>query len=106
MAAAAAFLLLRAAGCGASGLRRLDVKVTDDGFEPASLVIRKGDVVDLVLTRESDATCATSAIFTETGQKYELPLHEGVHVPIQTDDARTYHFSCPMDMYHGQIVVR
>ena len=103
----AGFALTLVAGCfPRSGPSEVRVSVTDDGFVPARVAVAKGQPVVLILTRKSDQTCATSAVFAETGRRYELPLGQDVRVEIPTDHADTLHYACGMDMYHGEIVVK
>lgn len=100
-------VLALAAGCAASsGPKEVQVQVTDDGFVPKSVEVAKGQPVTLVITRQVEATCATEAVFAKSGQKYDLPLHVAVRIPIPTDTADTLKYACGMDMYHGQVVVK
>ncbi len=95
------------AGCaGASGPREVRVSVTEKGFEPAKLEIAKGTETTLIITRKTDKTCATAAVFIETGRRYELPLNEEVRVQLPTDSPVTLHYACGMDMIRGEIVVK
>jgi len=99
--------LLVLAGCAASpGKDEVHVTVTDDGFVPAIVTVARGRTATLVITRTSDATCATEAVFAETGAKYPLPLNQPVRIPIATAKAETLHYACGMDMYKGQVAIR
>ncbi len=102
---AALALSMLLAGC-AGQKQDVHVTVTENGFEPAVVTVRKGEAVTLVITRKAEATCATEAVFAETGQKYPLPLNEDVRIPIATDGEKTLHYACAMDMYKGQVVVK
>ncbi len=93
------------AGCAPKGPSEIQVAVTDKGFEPASVSIKKGADAVLVITRKTDATCATEAVFETTGRKYELPLNTPVRIELPTEAATTIHYACGMGMYSGQIVV-
>lgn len=104
MIAAAALVLAGCAGRGGGGEVR--VQVTDAGFVPASVTFAKGRPGVLVITRKVEATCATEAVFAETGMKYDLPLGQDVRIAIPTDSARTLHYACGMDMYKGQVEVK
>jgi len=99
----AALVLL--AGCGVSGPKEIQVSVTDDGFEPKSVVIKKGAAAVLVITRRSQNTCATDVIFTETGKKYDLPLNTPVRVDLTGTSPGTIHYACGMDMEHGTVTI-
>lgn len=99
----AALVLL--AGCGASGPSEVQVSVTDNGFEPKSVVIKKGQTAVLVITRKSNNTCATDVVFTETGRKYDLPLNTPVRVDLTGASQGTIHYACGMDMEHGTVTI-
>lgn len=102
---AAVALLMALAGC-AGHSPDVRVTVTENGFEPAVVTVKKGEAVTLVITRRTEATCATEAVFAETGQNYPLPLNQDVRIPIATDGEKTLHYACSMDMYKGQVVVK
>lgn len=105
LAALAALVLL--AGCAASsGPKEIQVKVTGDGFVPANVTFKVGQPAVLVIQRVDDTTCATEAIFVETGIKYDLPLNEPVRINIPTDKPVTFHYACGMNMYKGEVAVK
>ena len=100
----AALVLL--AGCGvSSGPSEMQVSVTDNGFEPKSVVIKKGQAAVLVITRKSNNTCATDVVFTETGKKYDLPMNTPVRIDLTGASPGTIHYACGMDMEHGTVTI-
>ena len=102
--AVAALVLL--AGCGvSSGPSEVQVTVTDDGFVPKNVVIKKGQAAVLVITRKSNNTCATEAIFSETGKKYDLPMNTPVRIDLTGASPGTIHYGCGMDMEHGTVTI-
>ena len=103
LVAIAALVLL--AGCGASGPSEIQVSVTDTGFEPKDVHIKKGQAAVLVITRKSNNTCATEAVFAETGKKYDLPLNTPVRVDLTGASSGTLHYACGMDMEHGTVTI-
>src|SRR4051794_14486485 len=52
--------------------------VTDKGFEPPNIRVRKGELVKLTITRVSDATCATEIVVDGYVGKTSLPLNKAV----------------------------
>jgi plastocyanin domain-containing protein len=99
----AALVLL--AGCAGSGPSEIHVAVTDNGFEPNNVVVKKGQAAVLVFTRKSENTCATEALFTETGRKYDLPLNTPVRVDLTGTSPGTIHYACGMDMELGTVTI-
>lgn len=98
-------LLLSMAGCAPAGPKEIAIVADEKGFTPASVKVKQGEPLVLVITRTSDATCATEAVFTETGKRYELPKGQAVRIELPTDAAGTLHFACGMDMYKGEVVI-
>jgi len=95
------------AGCAVSATHNeARVRVTDNGFEPAIVMLPHGPNATLVITRVSDATCATEAVFAESGRKYPLPLNQDVRIPLDAARPETLHYACGMDMYKGRVVVQ
>ena len=102
----AVILLVALAGCTPAGPKEIQVAVTDAGFEPKEITIKKGQAAVLVITRKSENTCATEAIFAETGRKYELPLNEPVRIDLTGVSPGTVHYACGMDMEHGTVTIQ
>ena len=104
---AAAALVAVLAGCaGSGGPKEIHVTANGDGFTPDKVTFAKGQPAVLVIKRTVEATCATEAIFTETGRKYDLPLGQDVRIDIPTDQPATFHYACGMNMYKGEVEVK
>jgi len=93
------------AGCTPAGPAEVQVSVTDTGFEPKNVTIKKGQAAVLVMTRKTDNTCATEALFAETGRKYELPLNQPVRIDLTGVSPGTVHYACGMNMEHGTVTI-
>jgi plastocyanin domain-containing protein len=97
--------LFALAGCMPAGPKEVQVAVTDNGFEPRNVVIRKGQAAVLVITRKTEHTCATEALFAETGRKYDLPLNQPVRIDLTGVSPGTLHYACAMDMEKGTVKI-
>lgn len=100
-----------AAGCGTGGggakaSGRVEVAVTDRGFEPSRIEARAGSPVTLVVTRKTDATCAKEIVIAAQNIRQELPLNEAVEVTFTPGETGDIRFACGMDMVSGTIVVK
>ena len=102
----AALALALLAGCAPAGPKEVQVSVTDMGFEPKEVTIAKGQAAVIVMTRKSDNTCATEAVFAETGKKFELPLNTPVRIDLNNVSPGSVHYACGMDMEKGTIVIQ
>ena len=112
-ACAAVAVALAVAGCGASGVgtgapaeQSFAVKVTPDGFVPAELAVAKGKPIRLIMTRETDQTCARQVVFASLNLKKDLPLNEPVTIDLPAQPAGRLAYACGMDLVPGALVVQ
>ena len=87
--------------------RRVEIKVTADGFQPHEVKLKKGEHVTLVFTRVTDDTCITAIdIPAEHVSNLELPLGDPVPVTFTPAKAGTEEFHCSaMGMGDGRLIV-
>ncbi len=88
------------------GTSEVVVLATSDGFEPAEVVVPKGQAATVVFRRTTEKTCATEAVFVETAAKHDLPLNQDVRVELAADRPDSLHFACGMNMWKGVVVSR
>jgi hypothetical protein len=79
--------------------RKVEVAVTKDGFVPAEIPAKKGEVLNLVVTRKVERTCATELVQKEQGVFAPLPLEKPVTVTLKAPQDGQLKFSCA----HGHI---
>jgi plastocyanin domain-containing protein len=106
--AAMAVIALGAWGCAekAAGPQTVKVTVSDRGFVPAEIQVERGRPVTLLVTRETDATCAKEIVIADAGVRKELPLHEEVEVTFTPEKKGELRYACGMDMIAGKLEVR
>ena len=80
--------------------------VTEAGFEPDNLTVKKGQEVRLSITRKTDATCATEIIIKDPPINTKLPLNVPVEVKVTPPKEGDILFACAMNMIGGYIEVR
>ena len=100
-----------AAGCGGAGGgngggARVELAVTERGFEPAEVQAKKGVPLTLVVTRKTDVTCAKEIVIADQNIRKTLPLNEAVEMTFTPGDSGEIRYACGMDMITGRIVVR
>jgi plastocyanin domain-containing protein len=97
-------------GCGQAGLggpQRVRVEVTEAGFVPSVVEVRKGRPVVATFSRKTDQTCGSDVVFRSLNRGYDLPLNKEVRVELAAAEiGDTLKFSCSMDMLHGMFVAR
>ena len=93
----------------ATDASKIDISVTEKGFEPESVDVPAGKPVTIVFTRKTDQTCAKEIVLTmDDGQKIEkkLPLNTPVEIAATFPKAGKLGYACGMDMVKGIIVVQ
>ncbi len=83
----------------------IEISVTGDGFVPANIKVKKGQVVRLVVTRKTDRTCATEIVIRDQGINQKLPLNQPVTIEFTPSKSGQLRYACGMDMVSGVIVV-
>ncbi len=86
-----------------AGPRVIQLAVTDDGFQPAQVLVKKGEPLRLVFTRKTDHTCAKEV--RVAGVIRKLPLNAPVEVELTPDRSGQIRYACAMDMVAGVLLV-
>jgi plastocyanin domain-containing protein len=97
-----------AAGCARPaakpGYAEVAIHVTSDGFVPKQASVPRGKPVTLVVTRDTDQTCATAMVVEGIDKPWELPLHRAVRIDVPRGVSDTLRYVCTMGMEHGMVV--
>jgi plastocyanin len=75
-----------AAAAPAPAGKTIEMSVTEKGFEPDVVKVKKGEPVTLVITRKTDKTCATEIVIDEEKISTKLPLNKAVTVTFTPKD--------------------
>jgi plastocyanin domain-containing protein len=94
-----------AAQAKAKASRIVEMAVTEDGFVPAEVKVKKGEPLQLVITRKTDRTCATEIVIKDYGIDLKLPLNKAVTVAFTPTKEGNVRYACGMDMISGVLVV-
>jgi plastocyanin domain-containing protein len=87
--------------------RTVELKVTDKGYEPSPITLKKGEPVKLVVTRTTEHTCATEIIIDKTDINVELPLNKPVEIAFTPKDSGELKYGCHMGkMLSGVFLVQ
>jgi plastocyanin domain-containing protein len=88
---------------------RVAITVTEDGFQPDDIKVKKGEPMTFVFERKTDKTCAKEVIIhIDEGNEIEkkLPLNEPVEVAVTFPKSGEVVYACGMDMVKGSIHVQ
>jgi plastocyanin domain-containing protein len=83
---------------------RIEMAVTDKGFEPPNVRVKANEPVTLIITRKTDVTCATEIVIDEYKVNAKLPLNTPVTVtftPAKTGELR---YGCAMKKMVGGVI--
>ena len=86
---------------------KVEIKVTENGFEPKEVKVKKGQPVTLSFLRTTDRTCIKAIdIPAEKVKNFQLPLDKAVSLTITPAKAGVEPFHCTaMGMGGGKIIV-
>ncbi len=104
----AAALLAPALAGSQPGGKKVAIAVTEAGFEPREIAVKKGEPVTLVFTRVTDRTCITAVDIPDEGVKeFALPLNRAVSLTVTPRKAGVERFHCSaMAMGNGKLIVQ
>lgn len=86
-------------------VQTVQVAVTKDGFVPATVTVKHGQPIKLIVTRKVERTCATDIVSKDLGVNKALPLDKPVTVNVAAKKPGEYRFACAMDMIAGTLKV-
>jgi plastocyanin domain-containing protein len=90
----------------AGGVRTVELSVTEKGYEPTPVQLKKDEPVKLVVTRKTDQTCATEIVMKDYGINTPLPLNTPVEIAFTPNKTGTLTYGCAMgQMIRGVFMV-
>jgi plastocyanin domain-containing protein len=101
---------LLAAACGSQPTQAqggtIAMQVTEAGFVPDHLKVKKGQPVKLLITRKTDQTCAKEIVIDEYNVHAQLPLNKAVTVAFTPTKSGELKYGCGMNkMVSGVLTV-
>lgn len=85
--------------------RRVEIKVTDDGYVPSPIKLKKDEPVVLAVTRTTDETCALDLVMPQYAINKPLPLNEQVEIAFTPNKTGSLKYGCAMDQMMSGIFV-
>ena len=87
-------------------VQKFTVKITERGFEPVSLTLRRGVQARITFLRTTDQTCAKEIVLRDFGIRRDLPLSQPVVVTLTPNKKGEFDFTCGMNMMRGKLIVQ
>jgi len=94
------------ATAAAAGAQEARVVVTEKGYNPATLMVRAGQLTRITFVRTTQKTCVAEVVFPSLGIRRPLPVNKPVVIEFTPSAAGEIDFACGMDMFHGTVVVQ
>ena len=89
-----------------NGVRIVEMTVTEKGYEPSPVKLKKGEPVKLVVTRTTDHTCATEVVMDGYDINTPLPLNTPVEIAFTPKESGKLVYGCAMNkMISGVFLV-
>ncbi|MCP3061914.1 cupredoxin domain-containing protein [Myxococcus sp. K38C18041901] len=79
-----------------NGVRVVELTVTEKGYEPSPVQLKKDEPVKLVVTRKTDQTCATEVVMDDYGINTALPLGQPVDITFTPKTSGKLVYGCAM----------
>ena len=81
----------------AAEARVISLKVTQKGFEPATVKVKKGEPLKLKVTRTTQRTCATELLIEGSSINVPLPLNQEVEIAYTPTKTGQIKYGCAMN---------
>jgi plastocyanin domain-containing protein len=82
------------------------IRVTANGYSPASVRLKKGIEAQVTFIRTTEQTCGTELRIPAYKIQRSLPLNESVTVKFIPSLGGVFKVTCGMNMFRGSIVVK
>ena len=87
------------------GIQEIKV-VVKGGYDPDTIVVKKGIPVRLYFYRDETADCSDTIVFGDFKIRKALPAFETTAIEFTPEKEGEYVFTCGMGMMRGKLVVR
>ena len=87
-------------------VQTVSIVLSEKGYDPPSIKLRRDVPARLIFTRKSEATCGTEVELPELNIRRELPLNQPVAIEFTPQKSGEITFACGMNMLKGKLIVR
>lgn len=76
------------------------------GYTPSRIQLKKGMPAKLIFVRKDTSSCFDEVVLPDFGIKTKLPVGQPFTVVLTPTTAGNFKYSCGMNMFHGEIIVK
>ncbi|MBS1791061.1 MAG: efflux RND transporter periplasmic adaptor subunit [Acidobacteria bacterium] len=87
-------------------IQTVSIVLSEKGYDPPSIQLRRDVPARLIFTRTAEATCGTEVELPELGIRRQLPLNQPVAIDFTPQKSGEITFACGMNMLKGKLIVR
>jgi len=88
------------------GVQVATVTLTENGYVPDTIKLKRGKLARITFVRAVEATCGTAVVIPAFNIKRDLPLKEPVVIDFTPGKRGVFNFTCGMGMLEGKIIVQ
>ena len=88
-----------------AGARVIALKVTEEGFLPAEVKVKRGEPLLLKITRTTEKTCATEILIEGSPLDVPLPLNQTVDLAYTPSKSGEIRYGCAMGMMVSGVLI-
>ena len=100
------FWLSRSKARSETGAKPIEIVVDQGVYTPSRIEVPAGRPIILRFLRKDPSPCAEKVLFDDFNITTDLPVGEATDVVIIPKEAGEFEFTCQMQMYRGQLIVR
>ncbi len=86
-------------------VQTVKIRISERGYEPSRMKLRRGIPARVTFLRTTDATCAKEIVLPDFGIRRALPLNQPVLVSFTPTKKGAFTFVCGMNMLRGTVIV-
>ena len=86
-------------------IQEITVTLTEKGYQPEKIRLRRGIPARVTFVRKFEATCATEVIIQEYNIRRDLPMNQPVVVEFTPAKSGEIDFTCSMKMVGGKFTI-
>jgi len=84
---------------------KITLQVKDGTYSPSEIKAKANQAIELTFIRRDVTPCAEHVVFKDLDIHEKLPLNQKHVIKLPPLKPGRYQFSCPMNMYRGELII-